>query len=740
MRVLTEMSAAIEVPLSSLATKLIKERDEAIKARRQSGLDSIWTKAREQFQGVDEVNRKGSEWSKARTLDGPIQTTLGKAGHEDRSTVFVNITRPYTNAGVARVSNIILPTGDRKNWDAKLTPVSEVALLAQLAQEFPQVLMAAPPELQEELSKTPEQRAAALDIAKALVADALTECGWTSQGRKQIAEAGRVGTGVLKGPFPRARRLSDDVRQLLDTLPLVEPDPEIADAISNMIRLKLLHQPVVECVPVENIYPDAPACGTDIHNGRFLWEEVPYMTKVSMRELLEDETYFEEQIAAVLKEDPLPVDAKGETKTEKKSYSIWLRTGEVDLDELLQGIPDAPELGTLFCQVEICNNRIIKITQLPLDEPRFPYWLLIWEPRPDSWAGVGIPEQIETPQRGLNAAVRAGNDNLGWSVGFQTIIRKGLIEPVNGEDHKVRPYKTWQVVVDALQALGGNDIDPAKAFTTIEFPNHLDRILPWIDYWLRMAEFTTGLPLVLQGQTGGEAVGNNAMAMQNASGNLQMFVKHWDNDVCEPVIQAFYNWVQKYGPKEARGDARITALGSSMLIARELQQQMLVQLLGMAVQPQFGLSPKQTMDMMLEGLQIDPERLHATPEEMQQLQEAAAQPDPAIEVEQIRSQTQLTIAGIKKDIEGVKLMLEAQLKGLSIQQAQQAVETQSMANIAQAGMQHDHEKGMAIAETMAQEHLAKVDAGLDPENPRGVPQASPVAPMSPEEALNHLGI
>lgn len=719
---------------SELTTKLIKERNGAVSERRKSGLDAIWQKAREQYSGIDEVNRKGSEWSKSRTLDGPIQTTMGKTGHEDRSTVFVNITRPYTNAGVARVSNIILPTGDRKNWDAKLTPVSEIALLTQLAQEYPQIAAAAPPELQAMLAQTSEERQAALEVAKALVSDALVECGWTSEGRKQIAEAGKVGTGVLKGPFPKLRRLSPEVRQMLDMLPLVEPDPEIAEAIRNMVELKLLYQPAIECVPVENLYPDAPACGTDIHNGRFVWEEISYITKTSLRELLEDQTYFAEPIAAILKEDPLPLDIKGETKMEKKSYSIWQRIGEVDLSQLLEGIEDAP---TIFCQVELCNDRIIKISQLPLDQPRFPYRLLIWEPRQDSWAGVGIPEQIETPQRGLNAAVRAGNDNLGWSVGFQTLVRDGLIEPMRGEDFRIRPYKMWRVVVNALQALGGNEVDPRKAFDTIEFPNHLDRILPWIDYWLRMAEFTTGLPLVLQGQTGGEAVGNNAMAMQNASGNLQMFVKHWDNDVCEPLIQSFYDWVQKYGPREARGDARITALGSSMLIARELQQQMLLQLLQMAIQPPFALSPKRTMEMMLEGLQIDPARLEATPEELQQLQQAAEQPDPRIEAAQIQAQTQMALAEVRKEIDTAKMILDAQLKGISIQQARDAVTAQTAANITQESMRQEHDQRMAATDTASQEHLAKVDAGLDPENPKGMPKQPE---MSVEEALNHLGI
>lgn len=728
-----------EEALNNLAKQLLIDRDRAVTERRSSGLDEIWTKAREQYAGIDEINRKGSVWSKSRTLDGPIQTTLGKTGHEDRSTVFVNITCPYTDAGVARVSNIILPTGDRKNWDAKMTPVSEVALLTQVVQEYPQVLQAAPPELQQMLSRTSEERNAALEIAKALVSDALTECAWTSQGRKQIAEAGKVGTGVLKGPFPRMRKLSKEVKSMLEMIPSIEPDPMMADAIRNMVELKLLYEPAIQCIPVENLYPDW-TCGNDIHNGRFVWEEIPDIPKSDLREMLGDPSYFPEQIAAVLLEPPLPINAKGENKDKKKTYSIWQWVGEVDLKSLMPLAEGTQDEFPVFCQIEFVNDRIVKIAEPPLDGQGFPYRLLHWggAPRQDSWCGIGIPEKIETPQRGLNAAVRAGNDNLGWSVGFQVLQRKGMIEPLPGEDNKIHPYKMWNIVADAIQALSGQQVDPKKAFDTIEFPNHLDRILPWIDYWLRMAEFTTGLPLVLQGQTGGEAVGNNAMAMQNASGNLQMFVKHWDNDVCEPLIQSFYDWVQQYGPKEARGDARITALGSSMLIARELQQQMLVQLLAMSVQPPYNLSPKRTMEMMLEGLQIDPQRLAATPEEQQALEQAAAQPDPKVEATQINAQTQMQIAEIRKEIDTAKMLLDAQLKGLSLAQAQKAVETQTAGNIVQQQLKQGHEVSMTQAKTAADEHLAKVDAGLDPANPRGMPAQPPE--MTPEEALNHLGI
>ena len=47
---------AIEVSnnlLSSFSEQMVKERDKAIEARKESGLDDICKKAREQYQGID---------------------------------------------------------------------------------------------------------------------------------------------------------------------------------------------------------------------------------------------------------------------------------------------------------------------------------------------------------------------------------------------------------------------------------------------------------------------------------------------------------------------------------------------------------------------------------------------------------------------------------------------------------------------------------------------------------------
>lgn len=719
--------------LSRVSETFVKERDKAIEARKQSKLDDTWQRVRDQYQGLDEVNRPASVGSKSRTLDGPISTTMGTTGREQRSTVFVNITRPYTNAGTARVADILLPTGGKRNWDLKPTPVSDIALLASVFSENPEIGPAIPEQLMARLAQSPEEREAAINEAREIINDWLTESKWHSETRNQITEAGLVGTGVLKGPYARKRKVNPEVEALFTTIPLMMEDQDAARLIVEQLKNRLTFQPAVECIPVENCYPDMPSCGTDIQNGRFFWEEIPNVSKLSLQEMLGDTTYFTGQLQRCLDEPPLPCTAKGESADKKKkSYSRWRRTGEIDLAKLMPLEEGEKSVSNLvWAELEIINDRIVKVSLPALDTKEFPYRMLLWEKRQDSWAGIGIPEQIETPQRGLNASVRAGNDNMGWSVGFQLILGKGL-EALDGDSFNIHAYKIWRDTTDSLMALVGDKArNPKDALGTIEFPNHLEKILPWINFWLQMAESTTGLTLLMQGQKATDSVGVSQMLMNSSTTNLRMFIKHWDDDVCAPIVQRMYEWVQLYGPESAKSDAVAAPLGSSALITRELQQQALVQLLDRTVQPVYGKSPKKTMDMFLEGMQFDPEQLDLDEEERARLEQAANAPDPKVLVEQMRAETDRYIAELKDARAEWEGLLDAQLKGASLNQALAAVETQVEGSIVQEGMRQEGKKDEKM-----------VDAALNPESPVPMKVAQPQALAEPtvDEALTMLGM
>lgn len=654
--------------LRAITDILCDERRRAISGRKEQGLDHIWKSARNQYKGKDELNSSNTLYEKGETLDSSI-TSFRSKPDTDRSTVLVNITRPYTNAGTARVADILLPTG-KMPWQLRSTPVSDLQTIFGVLNKYPNVAQQVLTLLPDVARKIQEPSGAATQVADTIIKDWLKESDWAGVVRRQLVESGIVGTGVIKGPFPKERPIGSYSEKILSVLPLTT-DPATAEMLSKQLETMLFYTPQIECIKVENCYPD-PDCGIDIQNGKFFFEKIPEVTKRQLVDMMNDPNYSPAAIKLALDEGPQDEEFN-KRKGSKSPYTLWLRTGAVDWKE--NGEERSLEFGT----ITLLNDRIIKYSQFPLESKTFPYRMLCWEPRDNSWAGIGIPEQMETPQRGLTASVRALMDNMGYSVGPQVLEMDGLIEPVDGEDSKLRPYKRWRV----KSALPGVDAmtEAKNAMAFLEFPNYLNDIMPVIQFWLKMAEDTTGLSLLLQGQAVTDAVGVSQQLMNNSTTNLRLIVKEWDDKVCKPLLEDFYEWVQLYGPEEAQGDAVVEPLGSTTLIVKELQQQALLQISQQVLQPIYGISPRKWMQVYLEGFQIDIETLSLTEEERAQLQAAEQQPDPKVIAAQIEAQAEVYKADLKKEVDTLKLALEAQFKQLSLEQAQQEAQLKSDTDI-----------------------------------------------------------
>jgi hypothetical protein len=635
-------------------------------------LEHIWQAARNQYKGVDSVNKSGFE--KGETLDSSISSVRNRVD-TDRSTVLVNITRPYTNAGTARVADILLPTG-KMPWSLRATPVSDLQTVLGVLVNYPSIMQQIPQLLPEVAKKMQDEQMSKAAIAKAemIIKDWLKESDWIGVVRRQLIESGIVGTGVIKGPFPKERLVSSDTSQILDILPFIT-DPPTAELLQKELETMLFYTPQIECIKVENCYPD-PDCGTDIQNGKFFFEKIPEVTKRQLQDMMNDPNYNADAIKLALEEGPM--DEGSKKKGAKGPFTLWIRTGSVEWKE------ENEDKSLGFGVVTLLNDRIIKHSPFPLDTQRFPYCVLCWEPRDNSWAGIGIPEQMETPQRGLTASVRALMDNMGYSVGPQVLEMDGLIEPVDGEDYTLRPYKRWKV----RSGLPGIDAmtEAKNAMAFLEFPNYLNDIMPVIQFWLKTAEDTTGLSLLLQGQAVTDAVGVSQQLMNNSTTNLRLIVKEWDDKVCKPLMTDFYNWVQLYGPEDARGDAVVEPLGSTTLIVKELQQQALLQIAQQVLQPVYGISPQKWMQTYLEGFQIDIETLALTEEERASLEEASQQPDPKVLAAQVEAQAEVYKADLRKEVDTLKLALEAQFKRLSLEQAHTAAQLKSDTSLTQKGM------------------------------------------------------
>lgn len=695
--------------LMVLVAAFCDERKQAINRRRE--LENIWRSARDQYKGYDGSNNPQTRYEKSETLDTSL-SSVKKQTDDDRSTVLVNITRPYTNAGTARVADILLPTG-KMPWALRATPVSDLQTTLGVLIKYPDVLQQIQMLLPDVATKTQDPAAAqaAIEKAELIIKDWLKESDWAGVVRRQLVEAGIVGTGVIKGPFPKERPISADVSKILDILPLVT-DALTAEMLTKELEVMLFYTPQIECIKVENCYPD-PDCGCDVQNGKFFWEKIPSVTARQLKDLFKDPSYDVAAIKQALEEGPQDEESAVKSKGSKKSYCLWLRTGPIEW------MDNGEEKSLGFGVCTMLNDRIIKCAPFPLEREYFPYHMLCWEPRDNSWAGIGIPEQMETPQRGLTASVRALMDNMGYSVGPQVLELDGLIEPIDGDDTRLRPYKRWRVKsglpgVDAMS-------EAKNAMAFLEFPNYLQNIMPVIQYWMDMAERTTGLSLLLQGQAVTDAVGVSQQLMNNSTTNLRLIVKEWDDKVCRPLLTNFYEWVQLYGPEEARGDAVVEPLGSTTLIVRELQQQALLQISQQVLQPVYGVSPKKWMETYLEGFQIDMEQLALTEEERQQLEAAAQQPDPKVLAAQVEAQAEVYKADLKKEVDTLKLALEAQFKKLSLEQAQNEAQLKSDTALVQ--------------ETIKGENSA---VGENTTVPRPAKPAE--KPVNVDEALSMLGL
>ena len=606
------------------------KRKDAIEARRQSGIEKIWAEDEEHYEGVDEYSRNESTITKSRTMDGPL--TEKKRVSVGRSTAFANITRPYCDAAAARVADMLLPTDDR-NWALRHTPDPQLidakenlspvigqdgrpAMRAQSPDEAvgsvpqaPGVMsriagavggMFKPPQSQPQqpqpmqpvtvadmAQQTIDKASQSAERAQTKIDDWLVECSYHAEVRKVIECSARIGVGILKGPHPSKKKSR-----------AASKTPE-----GWKLSMEIKVSPASVFVMPWNFYPDGN-CGEDIQRGAYCLERDD-ITARGLREL-KGGGYLDDMIDLCLTEGPTRAVDGGNRAANKDRlldtdlFEIWYFHGQVSKKEMdAAGCKCSAEMAP--CIVTMVNDHIIKITMSPLDSGEFPYDVMVWQQKIGSWVGVGVSRQIRTCQKGLNGGVRALQDNSAISSGPQIVVDTSLIEPADGKWH-ITPNKLWRKI------LGAEDMpDVSKAFTVFNIETRQVEILNIINYWTKAAEDVTGLPMLLQGQQGSapETLGATHIVNNNSSAVLRRIARTFDDKVTEPHIGRYYEWLLLHGPEDAKGEFQIDARGSSALVERDLQNQAMMQMLGLSINPAYGLDPEKTMQEVLKSMRLD---------------------------------------------------------------------------------------------------------------------------------------
>lgn len=634
--------------LNALGLSLAEARAEAIDGRQASGIEKEWMEDEEHYEGIDDANRNEmAAWaSKPMGQADPREARGGDTG----STVFFNITRPYCDAAAARMGDILLPTDDR-NFSIGPTPLPELVSIAdgkiprrvdkQINEAFP-----GNPELAQ------QTKGELIDSVKADLAEAIekanraqdriddwhVECQYHAEVRQVIEDAAKVGTGILKGPIPEK------------TLSLA------------YVKGKLVQQddiqPASRRISYWNFFPD-PACGNSIHKGNYTFERDD-ITEKELYGLLGVTGYIDSEIMEALREgpheatktfkasEPTLEDMGLRRRKTKKLYEIWYYYGRLKKqDAEAIGIEFEGDEEAVDIQIAMVNNRVIKAVLNHLDTGEFPYDVMVWQRRAGMPWGIGVSRQIRTPQRIINAAARNLMDNAGLAGGPMWAVKPGILEPLNNEPYELAPRKGWQVAEDATD----EQVKNAFQFFTIDMMQ--EDLQAIIQLGLKMAEDVTGLPMLLQGQQGQapDTVGGMILVHNNASTVLRRIARLFDDLITEPHIRRYYRYLLIHGEDEEKGDFQIDARGSSALVERDIQNQGLIQLGQLVLNPVFGKDPKKWMNMFMKSQRLNPEDMDYDDEDWRQLVQQMSQPpsDPRVEVAQLRIQHEQAMMQFKEE-------------------------------------------------------------------------------------------
>ena len=607
--------------LSTLATLLCTYRKEAVNGRAGSGIEHRWDYAEKAYSGNDETSLRSSAPYKPQSLGGPF-IEKNKSDDWHRSTAVFNITRPYVDAAAAKVHDMLFPTDDR-NFEIRPTPRMDAeTVLDSLPnledEEAAQVIQL----LEEEIATTAEQ----IEKAQEQIDDWLVECEYTMSGRRLIEDSARLGTGVIKGPVP----------MLIEGR--IQPGSKIIDC--------------------RNLYPD-PTCGENIHDGDYVFER----EEISPRKLRDKKKivgagWLPDEIEVCLEEGPKSYEGiplTNETNPRKK-YELWYFQGEIPV-EVLEAVqlPTPSDAGEfVWANVTLCNDRIIRLSLMPLSG-QFVYNTLVWQRRDKHWAGIGVAEQLETPQRGINAALRNLFDNAALSALPQIVFWHGILTPKDGR-FELMPGKVWEVA-DEERPL--NDVKNAILF--IDIPNHQQELAQVIALMRDAAQETTGMPLIVRGAASSGAVGSDQLQTNAATTILRRLAKNFDDHITRPHLSNYFRWLKEFGPVQVN-EAIIHARGSSVLVERDIQAQALIQLVQLSQNPIYNMDPALVAKEWVITQRIDPEKIALSDERRKELAELLNQPDEKaqaqVESSRIRAEADVQQTTLENKSKEQKMALE----------------------------------------------------------------------------------
>jgi len=573
------------------------------------------------------VDRRGSverRWlSDLRQYHGKYdETILAEINRQSGSQVFLNLTRPKTNAMIARLSDLLFPTDDR-NWGIQPTPVPEMAdtaeeslsiaddaaetfgekekalreaegaeneaeaqAIAAEMQDIEEVKNAAQ-EAADDLHETLNEAKRRSNLMQEEITDQLKECKYQAEARDAIEDACKLGIGVLKGPV-----LNEKTRRSWQK------------GEGNLYQLNNVddNRPGAQRVDPWSFFPDPEARTVEDCEGFY---ERHLMTKAKLRKFARRSGVNKDAVRQLLKDGANAGDTPAHVvdlnnitdqneKIDRDTFIVWEYTGAIEAEDLellaetfedqvtLDELDEADPLTEFSGKVWFCQGKLLSFALHPLDSQDPIYSVFQLERDEASLFGFGIPYLLRDPQSILNASLRMMMDNAGLGTGPQVVINQEVVKPQDG-DYTLRPRKVW------LRDNAHGDANKIP-FETYNIEMHQNELGAMVEMSRAMSDEVTAMPQLAQGEQGSgvtKTAQGMALLMNSANIVFRRVVKNYDDDVTVPMISRFYDWNMQFSQKdEIKGDYEVDARGSSVLLVREMQANNL-----MMIAERFGDHP-----------------------------------------------------------------------------------------------------------------------------------------------------
>lgn len=727
-----------------------------------------------------------------RQYHGEYDDSVDRALEADkqRSAVFINITRPKTNSWIARLHDMLFPN-DERNWGIEPTPVPELTRTAreiakqaeqvegQAQQAFDQHNQAVdagqqglPPEqltraagmaaIAQRLREREKQAQQTVEFARKRceamqreIDDQLTESRYPARSRDVIVDGCKIGIGVMKGPIINDRSRTQWV----------------GEGANYQLQHDNAVRPSFRRVSYWHFFPDLSAESMEDCEDVF---ERHLPNKKMLRRMAREIGFDQQAVKELLKDGPRSANGasdelqfmrqlrmiEGTNKTSDAvddfadRYVVWEYHGALEPDQVAKMVralgrfedanrieDEADPMQTMMVRIFFCAGRLLRIDEeYIMDSGESLYSVWSFEKAEMSILGaVGVPRLMKHEQHMLNSAVRMMMDNAALAVAPQIVVDKEQIEPEN-QDWKLTPRKIWQRIKSRVVG-GTGALQPA--FETHVIPINQQFLAAIVEMALKFVDEAVSMPLIAQGEQGAHVTRTSsgmAMLFNSANVNFRRVVKNWDDDITAPMITRTYDFNMQFSDKvEIKGDMKVEARGTSVLLVREVQAEQLTNILReWSVHPILGVGFRayNCMRMVLQAMSINPDDILVSEEEYMQKLKAMAESGGKQDPEQVRAETQLQIAqmdaesrkevaAVNERIAQVRAQTEfaklAQNREISLQQIEAMFQNTQADIAAKFGMKKldVDSKERSLAAEIAVERQNAAEARAMGENPTG---------------------